>query len=254
MPPSLSSQNWQVYGRKWPLPDISSKGKEKVPQLVSWDKNILCLREDYCGNSRIIPIPKGKQRSSLAARGLCGKIIHSEMTEEDVLWEIRSTFPVAMGNDNNFPFRFLQIAGGGSKSLIVPLCRWALGVTLWEIGSYGALPLSEMKNKQVIEAAITTPNCLLTRPPNDPIASTHVATYVTGTHLCFTCASGMWYWNVVTQFSITGWILLSWLTCWTIFSLQLKRRADCWIHIAATKTVIRYTSHFFVYCWLLYTV
>ena len=76
MPPSLSSQNWQIYGRKWPLPDISSKGKKKVPQLVSWDKNILCLLEDYCGNSRIIPIPKGKQRSSrrqrLPAENLCG--------------------------------------------------------------------------------------------------------------------------------------------------------------------------------------
>ena len=32
-----------------------------------------------------MPIPKGKQRSSLAARGLCGKIrIHSEMTEAEV--------------------------------------------------------------------------------------------------------------------------------------------------------------------------
>ena len=122
MPPSLSSQNRTVYGRKRLTSDISRKGKEIAPRLVSWDKNIVCLPEDFCGNGRIIPIPKGKQRSSLAARGLCGKIrIHSEMTEEDVLGEIRSTFQVAMGNDNNFPFRFLQIAGGGSKSLTVPV-------------------------------------------------------------------------------------------------------------------------------------
>ena len=43
------------------------------------------------------------------------------MTEEDVLGEIRSTFQVAMGIDNSFPFRFLQIAGGGSKSLTIPV-------------------------------------------------------------------------------------------------------------------------------------
>ena len=79
MPPSLSSQNRTVYGRKRLTSDISRKGKEKAPRLVSWDKNIVCLPEDFCGNGRIIPIPKGKQRSSLAARGLCGKIrIHSE--------------------------------------------------------------------------------------------------------------------------------------------------------------------------------
>ena len=69
-----------------------------------------------------MPIPKGKQRSSLAARGLCGKIrIHSEMTEAEVLGEIRSVFREAMGNDENFPFQFLQIAGGGSKSLTIPV-------------------------------------------------------------------------------------------------------------------------------------
>ena len=43
------------------------------------------------------------------------------MTEEDALGEIRSTFQVAMGNGNNFPFRFLQMARGGSKSLTIPV-------------------------------------------------------------------------------------------------------------------------------------
>jgi hypothetical protein len=122
MPPSLSLQNQTVRGRKRPFSDILKKGKEKAPRVVSWDKNIVCLPEDYCRNSRIISIPKGKQRSSLAARGLCGKIrINSEMTEEEILGEIRSAFQEAMGNDRNFPFQFLQMAGGGSKSLTIPV-------------------------------------------------------------------------------------------------------------------------------------
>ena len=75
------------------------------------------------GNSRVIAIPKGKARTSLQARGQCGKIrLHSEMTEEEVLNEVKSTFKDAMGHDRNFPFRFLQTGGGGggTKSLTVP--------------------------------------------------------------------------------------------------------------------------------------
>ena len=54
--------------------------------------------------------------------GLCGKIrIHSEMTEEELLGEVRSVFQEAMGNDTNFPFQFLQVAGGGSKTLTIPV-------------------------------------------------------------------------------------------------------------------------------------
>lgn len=43
------------------------------------------------------------------------------MTEEEVLEEVRSVFKEAMGNDSSFPFRFLQVAGGGSKSLTIPV-------------------------------------------------------------------------------------------------------------------------------------
>ena len=43
------------------------------------------------------------------------------MTEEEVLEEVRSVFKEAMGNDSSFHFRFLQVAGGGSKSLTIPV-------------------------------------------------------------------------------------------------------------------------------------
>lgn len=69
----------------------------------------------------MIPIPKGKARAELQARGLCGKVrLHSEMTEDGVLTELRSTFQGAMGHDGNFPFCFLQTGAGGSKSLTYP--------------------------------------------------------------------------------------------------------------------------------------
>lgn len=147
-----------------------------IPKLASLWQEVASPRHLKQREGESTTISFVGQEHSMLAWGLMG---------EDVFWEIRSTFPVAMGNDNNFPFRFLQIAGGGSKSLIVPLCRLAFDVTLWEIGSYSILPLSEMKNKQVIEAAITTPNCLLTRPPNGPIAGTHVANWHTSVfHVC----------------------------------------------------------------------
>ena len=49
----------------------------------------------------------------LQARGLCRKIrLHYEMSESQVLNEVRSTLQGAMCKDNNFPFFFLQTGGG----------------------------------------------------------------------------------------------------------------------------------------------
>lgn len=53
--------------------------------------------------------------------GLIGKIhLSSDMNENDVKQEVRSVFRVPMGNDPNFPFVFLQAAGEGSKTLVIP--------------------------------------------------------------------------------------------------------------------------------------
>ena len=91
--------------------------------MVTWDRTILCLPKGYGAleQSRITAIPKGKARAALQARGLCGKIrLHSDMTEDEVLSEVRSAFRDAMEDDSSFHFRFLQTGGGGTKSLTVP--------------------------------------------------------------------------------------------------------------------------------------
>ena len=57
----------------------------------------------------------------LAVKGLAGKIrLTSEMSEEDLMNEVRSVFSIPMGNDAQFPFKFLQSTGGGAKSLNLP--------------------------------------------------------------------------------------------------------------------------------------
>ena len=123
LPITLSTQNRPSVLRNRPLSQRKF-GKEKVPRLITWDRNIVCLPKNYHGkggNRRVLPIPKGKARISLQARGLCGKIrLHSEMSESEVSKEVRSTFQDAMGQDSNFPFCFLQTGGGGTKSLTMP--------------------------------------------------------------------------------------------------------------------------------------
>ena len=53
--------------------------------------------------------------------GLIGKIrLSSDMNEDDVKREVCSVFQGPMGNDLNFPFVFLQAAGEGSKTLVIP--------------------------------------------------------------------------------------------------------------------------------------
>ena len=57
----------------------------------------------------------------LGKMGLIGKLhLSSDMNEDDVKKEIRSVFQAPMGNDPDFPFVFLQAAGKGSKTLVVP--------------------------------------------------------------------------------------------------------------------------------------
>ena len=53
--------------------------------------------------------------------GLIGKVhLSSDMDESDIKREIRSVFRRPMGGDPEFPFVFLQPAGEGSRTLVVP--------------------------------------------------------------------------------------------------------------------------------------
>ncbi len=106
--------------------------KSKVPKLVEYDRDIICLPNSMNVNMHStvkdqsqcvsIPIPRSeKTRNFLAANGLIGKIhFDSTMSEEDLFMEVRSVFSHAMGNSSTFAFDVLQTAGGCSKTLTVP--------------------------------------------------------------------------------------------------------------------------------------
>lgn len=101
----------------------SKAKKSKTVQV--WDRDIICLplsRRNYSSNSNAsIAYPRGRYRSELGSMGLIGKIhLTSEMTEEDIKQEIRTVFQGPMGGDLEFPFVFLQPAGEGSRTLVIP--------------------------------------------------------------------------------------------------------------------------------------
>lgn len=91
--------------------------------VKTWDRDILCLPQSVRNKSKggNLSYPRGKYRSTLANYGLIGKVhLTSEMTDEDVAYEIRSVFKEPMGHDPNFPFLYLQSTGSGSNSLTIP--------------------------------------------------------------------------------------------------------------------------------------
>lgn len=78
-------------------------------------------RRNKDDNSSSYSYPRGRYRASLGKMGLIGKIhLSSDMNEDDVKKEICSVFQGPMGNDPDFPFLFLQAAGEGSKTLVIP--------------------------------------------------------------------------------------------------------------------------------------
>ena len=100
---------------------ISSRPK-KAKKISTWNRDIICLpqsRRNSADNS--FAYPRGRYRAYLGKLGLIGKLhISSDMNEDDVKGEIRSVFKGPMGNDPNFPFLYLQSAGEGSKTLVMP--------------------------------------------------------------------------------------------------------------------------------------
>ena len=57
----------------------------------------------------------------MAQNWLIGKIrLSSDISEREIFQEIRSVFNVPMGDDPDFEFKLLQIAGGSCKSLSIP--------------------------------------------------------------------------------------------------------------------------------------
>ncbi len=93
--------------------------------VVSWDRDVICLPNDYFPEgsdiNATIPYPRGKYRTFLARMKLIGKVhLTSNMTVDEVMNEFRSAFVVPMKKNPSFRFSYLQSTGGGSRSLAVP--------------------------------------------------------------------------------------------------------------------------------------
>ena len=91
--------------------------------MYTYDRDIILLPYAFKDERGLIKIPRGQaSRDSLAANGLIGKISLSfDMTEEEIFDEIRCVFSSPMEQDPDFPVTFLQMSGGCSKTLTVPV-------------------------------------------------------------------------------------------------------------------------------------
>jgi len=114
-----------MYSNSTPLPSISILGKRrrnvsKKNGKVTWDREIICLPNCYIkfSSNGVLPIPR-KKKDALASFGLVGRLhLESDWSESEVLAKIRSTFHDSI--DENTRFKFLQVMGVGSKSLMIP--------------------------------------------------------------------------------------------------------------------------------------
>lgn len=89
---------------------------------MTYDRDIWCLPRSFIRDDGSIPIPRSvKKCTLLCANGLIGKIrLTSEMSEEEIMNEIRSVFEKPFGYDDNFQFDILQTGGNAMKSLVIP--------------------------------------------------------------------------------------------------------------------------------------
>lgn len=92
--------------------------------MYTYDRDIICLPKSHSYTvDGLVKIPRKKSvRDYLASNRLIGKIrLHSEMSESAIMKEIRSVFKEHMNNCDDFPFKLLQMSGGGSKTLSEPV-------------------------------------------------------------------------------------------------------------------------------------
>ena len=104
----------------------SKKGKDKMMSKkapsVTYDRDIFCLTKNFANNNGTVKIPRSSESMEYVCRnGLKGKIrLTSDMTEEEIMEEIKSVFKRPFGGDGDFPFDILQPSGGKLKSLVIP--------------------------------------------------------------------------------------------------------------------------------------
>jgi hypothetical protein len=108
--------------------------KAKKAKTTTYDRDVVCLPNSYPSQVGRYVIPRRETRADLASKGLIGKLrLVSDMTEEDIMEEIRSVFAAPMGNDANFPFVFLQRCGPGSNALTAPSVSASFSWTAKEV-------------------------------------------------------------------------------------------------------------------------
>ena len=78
-----------------------SQSAPKSKKNTTYDRDVVCLPKSYPSQDGRYVIPRRETRADLASKGLIGKLrLVSDMTEEDILSEIRSVFEVPMGSDS----------------------------------------------------------------------------------------------------------------------------------------------------------
>ena len=97
------------------------KAKSVPTRVYTYDREIMCIPNSFVNAKGLITIPR-KQfiRDFLVINKLIGNVrLRSDMTEEELMHEIRSLFSIPMKGDKKFQFKILKTCGGGSRSLSV---------------------------------------------------------------------------------------------------------------------------------------
>lgn len=87
--------------------------------MYTYDREIVCFPNSFVNRKGLIQIPRKKSvRNYLVINKLIGNVrLRSDMTEDELMSEIRSVFSLAMKQDSLFNFKILQTCGGGSRAL-----------------------------------------------------------------------------------------------------------------------------------------
>ena len=83
------------------------------------DREIICFPKSFINSKGLVKIHrKQSTRDYLVINTLIGNVrLRSDMTEDELMSEIRSVFSVPMRQDSLFQFKILKSCGGGSRSL-----------------------------------------------------------------------------------------------------------------------------------------
>ena len=119
----ISNNSGKVYLFHPPSSSHELSHLKSVQDLIHNDRDIILLPNSFKDECGLIKIPRGKaSRECLAANGLVGRIcLSTNMTELHIFDEIRSIFRSPMNEDMEFSIRILQMSGGGSKTLTIPV-------------------------------------------------------------------------------------------------------------------------------------